>query len=133
MSMIKLLSRMAVAASVALAFAAPSHAADFRDFDSNAFAAAQAAGEPVLVDVHAWWCPVCASQSRTIKKLTASPRYDKLVIFRLNYDKQKDDWKRMGVTTQGTLIAYRGQTETGRIAYQTNAARIEAVLDSAVR
>jgi thioredoxin 1 len=131
--MMKLLSRMTVAASVALAFAAPVHAADFRDFDSNAFAAAQAAGEPVLVDVHAWWCPVCASQSRTIKKLTASPRYDKLVVFRLNYDKQKDDWKRMGVTTQGTLIAYRGQTETGRLAYQTNAAKIEAVLDSAVR
>src|SRR5690349_20342823 len=117
--MMKLLSRMTVAASVALAFAAPVHAADFRDFDSNAFAAAQAAGEPVLVVVHAWWCPVCASQSRTIKKLTASPRYDKLVVFRLNYDKQKDDWKRMGVTTQGTLIAYRGQTETGRLAYQT--------------
>jgi thioredoxin-like negative regulator of GroEL len=125
--------RIAVAAIVALMVTAPTRAADFRDFDSNAFAAAQASGEPVLVDVHAWWCPVCASQNHTIKTLTRSPHYDKLVVFRLDYDKQKDDWKRMGVTTQGTLIAYRGQTETGRLAYQTNATKIEVVLDSAVR
>lgn len=129
----KLISRVVLAVCTAISVAAPAHAADFREFDSSAFTAAQAAGEPVLVDVQAWWCPVCASQNRTIKKIVASTRYDRLVVFQLNYDKQKDEWKRLGVSKQGTLIAYRGQTETGRLAFQTNSGKIEALLDSTVR
>ena len=129
---IKLSAATLVLASLA-SVVAPVHAADFREFDSSAFAAAQAAGEPVLVDVHAWWCPVCFSQNRAIRKIVAAPRYDKLVVFRLNYDKQKDEWKRLQVSKQGTLIAYRGQTETGRLAFRTDAAKIEALLGSAVR
>jgi thiol-disulfide isomerase/thioredoxin len=129
----KLISRAALTVCTAISVAGPAHAADFREFDSSAFAAAQAAGEPVLVDVQAWWCPVCASQNRTIRKVVASTRYDRLIVFHLNYDKQKDEWKRLGVSKQGTLIAYRGQTETGRLAFQTNSGKIEALLDSAVR
>jgi len=47
--------------ATAMLAVAPAHAAEFRDFDQAAFAAAQAAGRPILLDVHAWWCPVCAS------------------------------------------------------------------------
>lgn len=129
----KLISRVVLAVCTAISVAAPAPAADFREFDSSAFAAAQAAGEPVLVDVQAWWCPVCASQNRTIKKVVASTRYDRVIVFHLNYDKQKEEWKRLGVSKQGTLIAYRGQTETGRLAFQTNSGKIEALLDSTVR
>jgi len=113
--------------------AAPAHAAEFRDFDQAAFAAAQAEGRPILLDVHAWWCPVCASQSRTIKQAVTAPAYNKLIVFRINYDKQKPVWQSFGVRKQATLIAFRGRQETGRLQYMTNKDKINALLASAVR
>jgi thioredoxin 1 len=120
-------------AMAAIAIAAPALAAEEKPFTQAEFAAAQAAGRPVLVDVAAWWCPVCASQGRSIKAITASPAYAKLLILKVNYDGQKDVWRGLGVTKQATLIAYRGRQEVGRIAFQTDRAQIGALLASAVR
>ena len=113
--------------------AVPAQAAEFRDFDQAAFAAAQAQGRPILLDVHAWWCPVCASQNHTIKQTVMSRAYDKLIIFRINYDKQKPIWQSFGVRKQATLIGFRGRQEVGRIQYMTNKDKINALLMSTVR
>lgn len=120
-------------AAAAMMIAAPAFAAEERPFTQAEFAAAQAANRPVLIDIAAWWCPVCASQGRSIKTITASPQYNNLLILRVNYDSQKDVWKGFGATKQGTLIAYRGRKETGRLAFQTDRAQIGALLASAVR
>ncbi|MGY2732736.1 thioredoxin family protein [Sphingomonas sp. UYP23] len=126
--------RLTTAAFVASILAvAPAHAAEFRAFDQAAFVAAQAQGRPILLDVHAWWCPVCFSQNHTIRQAVLSPAYDKLIIFRINYDTQKPVWRGFGVRKQATLIAYRGQREVGRLAYLTNKDAINALLASAVR
>jgi len=119
--------------TAAILAAAPAHAAEFRDFDQAGFAAAQAEGRPILLDVHAWWCPVCASQNHTIKQTVMSPSYDKLIVFRINYDKQKPVWQSFGVRKQATLIAFRGRREVGRLAYMTNKDAITALMASAVR
>lgn len=110
------------AAIAATAIAAmPAQAAEVRKFDAASFAAAKAAGRPILVDVKAWWCPVCGSQNRTIKAATAgNPAFDKLVIFEINYDSQKPEWKALGVRKQGTLIGYKGRTEIGRVEFKTD-------------
>lgn len=110
--------------------AAPAQAAEFRDFDQVAFAAAQAQGRPILLDVHAWWCPVCASQNRTIKQTAMASAYNRLIVFRINYDKQKPVWQSFGVRKQATLIAFRGRQEVGRIQYMTNKDKINALLAS---
>ena len=125
--------RPAAVLSMAMLLSTAAQAAEFREFDTAAFASAQAAGEPVLVDVRAWWCPVCASQRHTIKKIVAAPAYDKLVVFELNYDRQKSELKRFGVSRQGTLIAFKGATETGRIIFQTDPGKIQTLLKSAVQ
>jgi thioredoxin 1 len=120
-------------AAIVISFAVaalPVSAAEFRAFDRATFTAAQAAGKPILIDVHAWWCPVCASQAATIKTAAAAPAYDQLVVFRIDYDKQKVDWRSFGATQQATLIAFKGSRETGRIAYDTDKAKIGAVLAS---
>ena len=118
-----------VVALTALMFAASAaSAADVRAFDKAGFAAAQAAGRPILVDVKAWWCPVCASQSATIKQATSSPAYDKLLILEVNYDKQKDAWRALGVRKQGTLIGFRGKREVGRLEFQTDKDLIKGLL-----
>ena len=108
-------------------------AAEFKPFDRAQFNAAQASGKPVLVDVAAWWCPVCHSQDGTIKKAVADPKYNNLTIFKINYDKQKDEWKSFNVTKQATLIAFKGGHEVGRLAFKTNKDEINALLASTVR
>ena len=112
---------------------APASAAEFAKFDRAAFDAAQAQGRPILLDVHAWWCPVCGSQSRTIKRIATNPNYPKLIVFRIDYDGQKDVWRSFNVQKQATLIAFHGKRETGRIAYMTDKDKIAALVASTER
>ena len=123
-----------VIAAAALMFSAatPAAAAEVQKYSRAALEQAQHQGRPVLVDVKAWWCPVCASQNRTIKELTASPAYDKLLILELNYDKQKPDWQALGVNKQATLIGYHGPREIGRVQFKTNKELIEGLLKQTV-
>lgn len=129
------LFRFISAAALALAaVAAPAHAAEVKKYDRAAFEAAKAAGKPVLVDVKAWWCPICASQNGTIKRaVTGNPAYAQLVIFELDYDKQKADWQALGVHKQGTLIGYKGSREVGRIEFKTDKAQINGLLQTVVQ
>lgn len=117
---------------VTLLAAAPARAAEFRDFDQASFAAAQTQGRPILLDIHAWWCPVCASQARTIKNTVVAAQYDRLIVFRINYDKQKPIWRNFGVRKQATLIGFRGKREVGRVEFMTNKDRITSLLASTV-
>jgi thioredoxin 1 len=126
--------RALVPALVAVAaVASPAYAAQVQKFDRAAFVAAQAAGKPILVEVKAWWCPVCASQGSTIKKIAADPAYGQLVIFEVNYDSQKPEWQAFGVRKQGTLISFRGKRELGRLEFVTDKAQIGALLANTVR
>jgi len=121
------------AALVAAPLAVPAQAAENQPYSQAAFEAAQAAGRPILIDVHAWWCPVCGSQARTIRDTVTAPQYDKLLVLRINYDKQKADWQKLGVKKQATLIAYHGTRETGRIQYMTDKAKIKDLIASTLR
>lgn len=119
-----------IAAAVA---ATPASAAVVNKFTRAGFDAAQAQNKSILVDVKAWWCPICASQNATIKSAVADAAYDKLVIFEVDYDEQKPDWKRFDVTKQGTLIAFRGKREIGRLAFVTDKTAINDLLAQSVR
>lgn len=126
--------RFAALATMSIAaFAQPAIAAEFKPFDRATFDAAQKAGRPVLVEVNAWWCPVCASQAKTIKATVVAPAYAKLLVLRINYDKQKSEWQAFAVQKQSTLIAFKGGRELGRLAYVTDKAKIEALLASTTR
>jgi thioredoxin 1 len=120
------LRTIAVAATIALA--APASAAEFKPFDRATFNDAQAQGRPVLVFVHAWWCPVCASQSKTINDTVVASQYAKLLVLRINYDKQKPEWQAFKVQKQSTLIAFKAGRELGRVSYITDKAKIQTLL-----
>lgn len=124
---------IALAVAVGLASVAPARAAEERNFDAAAFAAAQAQGRPILVDVKAWWCPVCASQGRTIKAVVASPDYATLIIFNVSFDRQKDVLRRFAVTKQGSLIGFHGSRQTGRLDFVTDRAQIGGLLAGTLR
>lgn len=118
----------------AIMVAAPAVAAApaVRPFDQAAFDAAQKAGKPIVVWVHAPWCPVCRAQEKTIARVTANPAYHDMQVFRIDYDTQKALWKKFGATMQSTVISFRGKRETGRIAHETDDAKVTAVIHSAI-
>jgi len=97
-------------------------------FSKEAFVAAQQAGKPILVWVHASWCPVCREQAKTISRVTAEKEFHDMVVFRIDFDSQKALWQEFGATMQSTLIGFHGSRETGRIAHETDDAKISAVI-----
>jgi thiol-disulfide isomerase/thioredoxin len=114
--------------SVLFAFALPARAFETKPFDAAAFKAAQDAGKPILVDVFAPWCPTCKAQQQVFDTLTSKPELDKITVFKVDFDNQPDAVKSFGARMQSTLIAFKGTTETGRSAGDTNAKSIEALM-----
>jgi thioredoxin 1 len=111
------------------AFSTPAFATETKPFTADAFAAAQKAGKPIFVDVHASWCPICAKQKPILSELTADPKFKNLVFFVVDYDSQKDAVKFFGVRMQSTLIAFKGEHETGRSVGDTDRASIATLLN----
>jgi thioredoxin 1 len=108
-----------------------SHSANsIRPFTTAALAAAQRAGRPILVDVHADWCPVCRAQAPVISRLVADPANANVVFLRLNFDTQRRERTALRATSQSTLIAFRGRRETGRLMGVSDAAQITRLVAS---
>lgn len=117
--------------AVFLAFAAPAIAlaAGSQPFDAKAFAAAQAAGKPILVQIHADWCPTCVKQRPILAALENTPEFTDLVVFNIDFDSQKNLVRQFGVQMQSTLIVFHGKAEKGRSTGETDPARIKARLE----
>lgn len=101
-------------------------------FQGAAFEAAQQAGKPILVTVHADWCPTCRAQEPVITKLLQEPKYRDFAVYRVDFDKQKKVVKRFGAQYQSTLIVFKGAKEVARSTAQTAPEVIAAQLDKAL-
>jgi thioredoxin 1 len=130
---------MVVAALVAAGRFASAWASTAVPFSPDAFRAAQASGSPILVEIHADWCPTCKAQSPTCKaqspildKLTANPKFKDLKIFRVDFDAMKPVVKQFGAQMQSTLIVFKGAAEQGRSVGDTREASIAALLDKSL-
>lgn len=124
--------RMLSFAAMGLVFSSVAIAQPIQPFSTAALKAAQAAGEPVLVDAYASWCPICRKQGPTIDAMTKDPAFAKLVILRLDYDNQTAEKRALGITSQSTLIAYHGNKEVGRTVGVTDPDQIKSLAESAV-
>ncbi|MFM9978154.1 MAG: thioredoxin family protein [Sphingomonadaceae bacterium] len=109
-------------------FATAAQAAEFKPFSQAVFEAARTTGRPIVIEVNAPWCPVCASQAKTIQTTVADPAYSKLLILRIDFDTQKSEWQRFNVTKQSTLIAFKNGREVGRVSYITDKTKIQNLL-----
>jgi thiol-disulfide isomerase/thioredoxin len=126
-----MLSRRAALVAVAAAssvFVTPAFTTETKPFNQDDFAAAQKAGKPIFVAIHATWCPTCKAQKPILSELIAKPEFKDLVYFVVDFDSQKDAVKYFGARVQSTLIAFKGETETGRSAGDTERSSISALL-----
>lgn len=131
-----MLTRRIILLGVALAplalSARPALAFEGAAFDAKTFEDAQKAGKPILIDVHAGWCPVCWVQQPILSDLTKRTEFKNFVRFTVEFDMEKDVLKRFNATRQSTLIVFKGTKETGRSIGDTNAANIEKLLRTAL-
>ncbi len=124
---IRFLAALAVAAAPLAA-----HAAGQQPFDAKAFQVAQDEGKPVLIEIHADWCPTCRAQLPILNRLSSESKYSGLVRFRVDFDAQKDAVRSFKATAQSTLVLYKGKTEVVRSVGETDEARIRTMLDIAL-
>ena len=103
-------------------------AGEGRPFDAQAFAAAQAANKPILLEIDAPWCPICAKQRPILADLEKTPELADLVVFEIDFDSQKDLLRQFGVQMQSTLVVFHGKSEKGRSTGATDAGAIKALL-----
>ena len=130
-----MLSRRCVLLTVfaaGMALVAPAYATETKAFDPASFAAAQKADKPILVAIHAPWCPTCKAQKPILAQLEKAPLYKDLLVVHVDFDSQKDAVRRFGARMQSTLIAFKGGQETGRSVGDTNPDSIAALLAKAV-
>lgn len=110
-----MLSRRQILVTAILCLAAPAIAAEVSPYSEDAFNKAQQAGRSILVKVHAPWCATCKAQTPVVDALLAADdAFGKFVVFKVDFDTQKDALKRFNAEMQSTLIAYKGKREMSR-------------------
>jgi thioredoxin 1 len=124
--MFKLIAALSMLASVASA-----SALEIQPYTAAALSAAQQAGKPVALHFHADWCPTCRAQEKSFQSLKADKELD-LTLLIVDYDKERELKKQLQVRAQSTVIVYKGSKETARSGGETDAAKLKAVLKSAL-
>ena len=123
---------IALAFGVLSAFASTaSRAATEAPFTQQAFSASAQEGKPILVEIDASWCPTCAQQRPILARLSRDPQFADLIVYKVDFDTQKNVVREMGAQMQSTLIVFHGSTERGRSVGDTNAHSIQALLERA--
>jgi thioredoxin 1 len=105
-------------------------ALEIAPYSAQSFADLQKADKPVTLHFHAEWCSTCKAQEKVFNgwKGDASVPGTLLIV---DYDNERDLRKKMSVRGQSTVISFKGSTEKARLAGDTDAKALRAVLDAA--
>jgi len=101
-------------------------------FSQAAFDKAVAAGQPVVLAVHATWCPTCKAQKPIMDALLHDPKRKDLTLFVADFDTEAALKKRLRVAQQSTFVVFKGGKEVGRSTGDTDRASIAALFDKAL-
>ena len=101
-------------------------------YDKAAFDQAVAAGEPVIVQFHADWCPTCRAQAPVVAELLGQAKMKAVKFFVANFDNERALKKALNVSTQSTFVVFKAGNEVARSTGVTQRAGIEAVFDKAL-
>ena len=106
------------------------NALEIAPYSARSFTDLQNADKPVTLHFHAEWCSTCKAQEKVFNgwKGDASVPGTLLVV---DYDNARDLRKQMGVRGQSTVISFKGSSEKARLAGDTDAKALRAVIDAA--
>jgi len=88
-----------------------------------------AAGQPVVVDFHADWCPVCRKQAPILGSLVQEDKLKNIAAFKVNYDDETALKTQLKVTSQSTLIVFKGEQLVSRAVGVTDKGKIRALIE----
>ncbi len=101
-------------------------------YDQDAFDKLAQEGKPVVVVVHAPWCPTCKVQKPIQFGLMEQPAYKDVTMMTIDFDSQKPLLAKYKVAMQSTMISFKGGQEVGRSVGDTSAAGIEGLVKKAL-
>ena len=81
---------------------------------------------------HADWCPTCRAQEKSFESLKADPQLQTSTLLVVNYDKERELKKSLGVRSQSVVVVYKGGKETARLGGETDPAKLKAAVASAL-
>ena len=81
-------------------------------------------GKPVLVHIHANWCPTCKRQLSVLEPTLKDDKFANLTALRVDYDTQDDVLKAFKVNRQSTLIMFDQGKEVRRVIAETHADKL---------
>lgn len=96
------------------------------------FDALQQAGKPILIFVHANWCPTCRAQAPILDRLLSTPEFSAITALRVDFDQQKPVVRAFRVPYQSTLIVFKDGAEVARSTAETRADKLESLLRNAI-
>lgn len=111
--------------------AAAAFAAEPKPFTQQEFDKLARDGKPVVLDVAATWCPTCKAQKPIIEGLARQPAYQEVAVLLVDFDADKAILRQFKVSTQSTLIAFKGGKENARSVGDTTPAGIEGIFRKA--
>lgn len=100
----------------------------FEPFTEQRYNALQASGQPLLIDVHATWCPTCKKQGEILSAFLAENPQCKLSVLSVDFDEQKPWVAHFEAPRQSTLVLFRGQEKRWFSVAETRAEVIHAAL-----
>jgi len=121
-----------LATGAVLGFAALAAGAAEMPFTQAAFDKAVAAGQPVIVDFQASWCPTCKAQKPIVQSLMQERKMEDVTLFAADYDTEQALKRQLRVAQQSTFVVFKGGKEVGRSTGETSKSAIAALFDKAL-
>jgi len=129
-AMIRPVIRFAGLLALVAAFAT-ARAASPEEFTAEHFQSLQDRGEPILVEISADWCPVCAAQQKVLDELYTDDTVQQVHWLKMDWDTQREAAREMGAWRQSTLVLFNNGEEVDRLIAQTDADLIASFLGQA--
>ena len=115
-------------ASTLLALSSLAQAGDIKPYDQATVDKLAAENKPVVIAVHASWCPTCKAQMPLQSELMHDPANKDVTMFVVDFDRDKAVLKKYNVAMQSTMIGFRGKQEVARSVGDTTHAGIEQLI-----
>lgn len=101
-------------------------------FTEARFVELQAAGDLILIDIFATWCPTCAKQQKVLDAFREAHPDAPIHMLQIDYDEQKEWVVHFKAPRQSTLILYKGEQQLWFSVAETNQEKIFAALNKAL-